>query len=233
MINNSHHNSNQATRKFVAAMALGLAGLTLFGAACSGSDSSSSNTGFGNVEEVVVSETVNDDGSSETITVSAGRPASLSLTPLVSEVSLVSPAEYDPGESCEGFGSPEPVAEVGRGLGEQNGAQFAWFVTDYANEERAWSALTGTSFCYDNYAVDLAAELGRTPTESTLDEMQWAEMIDGEPVQFSIDVPSFDEAGPAIVSARTGGRLAMLIDLDNALDEHDAASLSVDLLLGS
>jgi hypothetical protein len=225
----------RSTLRRPAASAICLAGVALLGSSCSGGSfsESTSHAEFDSVQEVVVSEQLNDDGSSETLTVTVGEPASLLLTPVPHDITLVSPSEFYPGERCEGFGSPTPTAEVGRGVGEQNSAQFVWFVTDYADEESAWSAMTATSFCYDDYVVDLAADLGRTPGVSSLEQVQWAELVDGEPVQFSIDVPSFDEAGPAILFARTGGRVAVLLDLDNALGERDAGSMTADLLLGA
>lgn len=205
---------------------------TIVGVACSGgagSNGDSAGAGeLGTVREVVVEETVNADGSTETITVTLGDPASLAFEPVATDVAIVAPWETPDRENCMGPEIPQPIAELDRGVAEQGGVQLAYFVAGYASNEAASGAMSAL-LCYHDLAAEMADDLGRQPGEAAVGSRQELSHMGGEPAEFRISRPMFGDEGPAIFSARTGATLAFLIDLDNGLDEYDGPNLVAEL----
>lgn len=212
------------------ASAAGLAGIALLGSACIGSSEDDQAAGeLGRVDEVVLSETVGDDGVTETITVSVGRPARLTMTTVDSGADLVSPGELEPSDSCLRFATPEPLEDTFRGIGEQDGVELAYFVAEYTDGDAANDAMSGASLCYLDYAAEVAAGRGFEPSVSPHDPLQFLDLHDGEQFEFRIHTQDFDDEGPAVYSARLGSTVATVIDLDNQLDQFDAESLSLQI----
>lgn len=206
-----------------------LLGATIIaGAACSGGDSPNADGELGTVERIVVDETVGADGVTERITVTVGTPASLDVEPVDTDVEVVAPWEVSSTASCVGDEVPQPVAESTRGVVTQQGVHLAVVVARFADDEAAHDAQSG-GFCYREIAAATAAQLGRSPGVSDLASQQGLDVDGGVPTEFRISVPPFDESGPTVFSGRRGASLAVVVDLDNGLDEHDGPNLALEL----
>lgn len=215
----------------IAAIATGAITLGLLSGACStaGPSVDQQSSDLGNVKEVLLSESTDENGVTEEITITLGNPASLNLTPIDTSVNLVSPWDYVPGESCQLDELPMPTTELNRGLAEQSGLHLVYFVAEFDTAEAAHDAQSGSSYCYPNYTTTLAADLGRSPGVATVERLQETSFNGNAEVDTRISPPPFNDEGPVIFSARQDRVVAILIDLDNSLDSYDGMNLAREL----
>lgn len=200
------------------------------GTACSGG--TDANSDLGNVDDIVVSETTDDNGVTERLIVTVGQPANLDLVPINSAVELVAPWEYDPGSSCMSVNIPVPSVEVDRGIAEQSGVYVAYFVAEFENVEMAADAQSGVGFCYPAHTVTLAEALGRTPGATDLQQQQELSSNGLTEFETRVSPPRFGDPGPVTFTARDDNTVAFLIDLDNRFDIHDGWNLAGELVHG-
>ncbi|NQY56227.1 MAG: hypothetical protein HRT86_07050 [Ilumatobacteraceae bacterium] len=232
---NENNTGNQINtgRVLVAAGALAAVAVGSGAAALLTSGNSTDDNQLDAVEDVVVSDQSNVDGVRERVILTLNEPADLDFDDVDRTAEFVVPSAYTPGQECLWSAPPQPTAELDRGIGVQHGVHLAYFVAQFESDSMAAAAASSVSDCYRYYAARLAEDLGRSPGVSQLDRDQEFTIEGGMQLETRIASPSFNEPGPVGFSARNGSAVAVLLDLDNALDTFDGPSLASDLVLAN